>query len=82
MSGNGPTTHLCPRCEGSGFLWEASGEMCRKIRENAGISQAQLAESAGVDHSLVSHVEADRRTPPPALRNAYREIYEAVLENP
>lgn len=35
----------------------------RKIREDKGLSQAQLAEKAGLQPSAVSHFEAGRRSP-------------------
>jgi DNA-binding XRE family transcriptional regulator len=33
------------------------------MRENAGISQAQLAKTAGVSRAMLSQVESEKKTP-------------------
>ena len=39
------------------------GETLRKIREDKGLSQVELAEKAGFQPSAVSHFESGRRSP-------------------
>ncbi len=41
------------------------GEMLRTLRQNAGLSQRQLAQRAGLDFSYISKME-NGRLPPPA----------------
>lgn len=38
-------------------------EILRKTREDKGLSQAELAEKAGMQPSAISHFEAGRRSP-------------------
>jgi len=40
-----------------------SGNRLRTIREQAGYSQAQLAEAIGRSHAMIGHWETDRREP-------------------
>lgn len=39
------------------------GIALRAVREANGLSQAELAEEAGVTHTYISHIEAGRRIP-------------------
>jgi transcriptional regulator with XRE-family HTH domain len=42
---------------------ENFGDRLRKVREEKGLSQVQLAEKAGLQPSAVSHFEMGRRSP-------------------
>jgi transcriptional regulator with XRE-family HTH domain len=42
---------------------ENFGERLRKVREDKGLSQAQLAEKSGLQPSAISHFELNRRSP-------------------
>src|SRR5438445_13452744 len=44
-------------------MLESFGEKLRKIREDKGLSQAELANKAGFQPSAISHFESDRRSP-------------------
>lgn len=39
------------------------GEELRRARENAGMTQEQLAHTAGVDRSYISQLERDLKSP-------------------
>jgi transcriptional regulator with XRE-family HTH domain len=42
---------------------ETFGEILRKIREDKGLSQSDLAHKAGFQPSAISHFESSRRSP-------------------
>lgn len=44
-------------------MTESFGDKLRKTREDKGLSQAELAEKAGLQPSAISHFESGRRSP-------------------
>jgi len=42
---------------------ESFGERLRRLREEKGVSQSELASKAGFQPSAVAHFESDRRSP-------------------
>jgi DNA-binding transcriptional regulator YiaG len=55
-------------------------EECREIRENAGLSQQEVADAVGVAKATISHWEAGARTPRGVLRIRYAEAIRALRE--
>lgn len=53
------------------------GEMMRQARREAGVTQRQLAEVTGVNHTYLSHIEADRATPSPRLISSIADFCQA-----
>lgn len=58
------------------------GGRLRAARERVGLTQKQLAEAAGIDSTLVSHYEADRREPSEEQRTKLREAIRAARGEP
>lgn len=51
------------------------GSAVRKLREEAALTQRELAERAGISASYLSRIESDRRDPTlPVLRRLAREL--------
>lgn len=46
------------------------GDRVKEARELRGLTQAQLAESVGLDHSAIAHIEAGRIQPKPEVLDA------------
>jgi DNA-binding transcriptional regulator YiaG len=53
-------------------------ELCRVIREGAGLSQGDIAQAVGVRRETVSRWETGARAPRGEFLVKYREVLEAV----
>ena len=57
------------------------GENSRKLRDNAGFTQCNIAQFAGVDQSLISEVENGERTLPADLIEKLAALFDVPVED-
>ena len=58
----------------------AGGTLIRELREAQGLNQNTLAMACGVDRSLISYIEAGKRTPSDTLLTGLADLLKADLD--
>lgn len=59
---------------------KVNGEALRIIRERTGYNGTELAERVGINRAYLSHIEAGRRDPSPAVAHKLAEALSCPLK--